>query len=385
MPAHWAPCVSHTRPNPLDGHVSVGGGALLLVGFSFLYQPTRNLSRLIRIRNFNAHKASGLAPSPCISLSRKELKTPHPHSLSRSRLDERERETETRAEWERGRRPAGTWRRRRAAPPPAQPTRSSAGSGSSRISSTSRWARSSPFLLETDYGSIHGSTLFFTSFVRLKITLPFLHLGPSFILFFPTDFRGFLHRSVCISNRHAWFLCAGFGDIGDVEEPAPGGEAAETEQGDARTYTRLPHAHARVSWWSGDAGLTRCDSVFSERRAREPQGEKEVRRHRGAAFLEGEGHGLLQGRCEFFVGLLYAVFVKSVTVSVPCLGIPIEFYSCDYWICQILYFNCVAQKPHGWSETVSGCILSPFGWKFRFVIWANYHGQTTSLRKVFWI
>lgn len=54
----------------------------------------------------------------------------------------------------------------------------------------------------------------------------------------------------------------------------------------------------------GDAGLSCCDSVLlAGRRAREPQGEEEVRRYRGSAFLEGEGHGFLQGRCEFFVVL----------------------------------------------------------------------------------
>jgi hypothetical protein len=61
---------------------------------------------------------------------------------------------------------------------------------------------------------------------------------------------------------------------------------------------------------------------------REPQGEEEVRRHRGAAFFEGEDHGFLQGRCEFFIGLYvilikkHTLFVKLVPVTVPCLKVP---------------------------------------------------------------
>jgi len=46
------------------------------------------------------------------------------------------------------------------------------------------------------------------------------------LLSFPIDFRGFLDRSAFVSNRGAWSLCAGFGHIGDVEELAPGCEAA---------------------------------------------------------------------------------------------------------------------------------------------------------------
>jgi len=47
---------------------------------------------------------------------------------------------------------------------------------------------------------------------------------------------------------------------------------------------------------------------------REPQGEEEVRRHRGAAFFEGEDHGFLQGRCEFFIGL-YVILIKNTHFS----------------------------------------------------------------------
>jgi hypothetical protein len=43
------------------------------------------------------------------------------------------------------------------------------------------------------------------------------------------------------------------------------------------------------------AGIRLVLMVLAGRRPREPEGEEEVRRHRGAAILEGKGHGFLQG------------------------------------------------------------------------------------------
>jgi hypothetical protein len=85
--------------------------------------------------------------------------------------------------------------------------------------------------------------------------------------------------------------------------------------------------------------------LVAGRRARGPQGEEEVRRHRGAAFFEGEDHSFLQGRCEFFIGLYIilknTVFVKLVPVAVPCLKIPSNFIPAILVVSPILYFDCV--------------------------------------------
>jgi hypothetical protein len=43
------------------------------------------------------------------------------------------------------------------------------------------------------------------------------------------------------------------------------------------------------------AGIRLVLMVLAGRRPREPEGKEEVRRHRGAAILEGKGHGFLQG------------------------------------------------------------------------------------------
>jgi hypothetical protein len=57
--------------------------------------------------------------------------------------------------------------------------------------------------------------------------------------------------------------------------------------------------------------------VIAGRRAREPEGEEEVRRHRGAAVLKGEADGFLQGWCEFAVGLCATYQIHTV----PGIGI----------------------------------------------------------------
>jgi hypothetical protein len=68
------------------------------------------------------------------------------------------------------------------------------------------------------------------------------------------------------------------------------------------------------------AGIRLVLMVLAGRRPREPKAEEEVRRHRIAAILEGEGHGFLQGRCEFAVGLC-ACSIVTVWSDTPVRGI----------------------------------------------------------------